>query len=86
MPCVSRFRGIVIAIYYREHPPPHFHARCGGAAAAIGIDPLVLLGGRLPPSLLSQVLDWAALHRGELTMAWERVQEHEPPKQIPPLP
>ncbi|MFB3041815.1 MAG: DUF4160 domain-containing protein [Candidatus Poribacteria bacterium] len=30
MPEISRFFGIVIAIYYRDHPPPHFHAKYGG--------------------------------------------------------
>ncbi len=29
VPEVSRFFGIVIAMYYREHEPPHFHARYG---------------------------------------------------------
>ena len=26
MPEISRFLGIVIAILYRDHEPPHFHA------------------------------------------------------------
>ena len=29
MPELSRFLGIVIAMYYRDHPPPHFHAIYG---------------------------------------------------------
>jgi len=29
MPVVSRFLGIAIAIYYRDHAPPHFHAIYG---------------------------------------------------------
>jgi hypothetical protein len=29
MPEISRFLGIVIAILYREHNPPHFHASYG---------------------------------------------------------
>lgn len=29
MPEISRFFGIVIAMYYNEHNPPHFHARYG---------------------------------------------------------
>lgn len=27
MPEISRFFGIVIAMYYNEHNPPHFHVR-----------------------------------------------------------
>lgn len=30
MPEISRFYGIVIAMYYNDHDPPHFHARYGG--------------------------------------------------------
>ena len=29
MPEVSRFLGIVIRMYYRDHAPPHFHAEYG---------------------------------------------------------
>ncbi len=29
MPEISRFLGIAIAIFYDDHPPPHFHARYG---------------------------------------------------------
>lgn len=29
MPVVSRFFGIVITMYYNDHPPPHFHVRYG---------------------------------------------------------
>ena len=29
MPEISRFLGIVIAMYYRDHAPPHFHAIYG---------------------------------------------------------
>lgn len=86
MPCVSRFRGIVIAIYYEDHPPPHFHARYCGAEASIRINPLVLLTGCLPSGPLCQVLEWAELHHHELLAAWRLVQAAQPPGQIPPLP
>lgn len=29
MPELRRFLGIIIAMYYRDHPPPHFHAIYG---------------------------------------------------------
>jgi hypothetical protein len=86
MPCVSRFRGIVIAIYHEDHPPPHFHARYSGDEAVVRIDPLVLLNGCLPPGPLCQVLDWAVQYRDELMMAWQLAQEAQPPGLIPPLP
>lgn len=35
MPEISRFYGIIIAIYYNEHNPPHFHAKYGEYIAEI---------------------------------------------------
>ena len=29
MPEISRFLGIVIAMFYNDHAPPHFHAMYG---------------------------------------------------------
>jgi len=29
-PRISEFYGIVIEMYYGDHPPPHFHARYRG--------------------------------------------------------
>jgi len=37
MPEISRFLGIVIFMYFREHNPPHFHAEYGEQKASIDI-------------------------------------------------
>ena len=37
MPELSRFLGIVIAMYYRDHNPPHFHAVYGGFEITVEI-------------------------------------------------
>ena len=29
MPELSRFLGIIIAMFYKDHSPPHFHAKYG---------------------------------------------------------
>jgi hypothetical protein len=34
MPKISVFYGIVIQMFWREHPPPHFHALYGARLAA----------------------------------------------------
>ena len=46
MPEISRFFGIIIAMYYRDHAPPHFHAVYGSFEAQICIEPL---GPARPP-------------------------------------
>jgi hypothetical protein len=40
MPEISRFFGIIIAMYYNDHPPPHFHVRYGEQKAIIAIPSL----------------------------------------------
>ena len=47
MPEISRFFGIIIAMFYDEYNPPHFHARYGDAQAAIELASLRVLEGRL---------------------------------------
>ena len=37
MPQISRFFGIIIAMYYDDHNPPHFHAKYGDEEALISI-------------------------------------------------
>jgi Domain of unknown function (DUF4160) len=56
MPRISAFLGIVIAMYFDDHPPPHFHALYSGESVSIGIDPLTVLAGRLPPRVLGYVI------------------------------
>jgi hypothetical protein len=36
VPRISAFYGIVIEMYFGDHPPPHFHARYGGDVGAQG--------------------------------------------------
>ena len=85
MPEISRFFGIVIAMYFGDHPPPHFHAVYGSNRAQVAIDPPGLLRGRLPPRALAMVIEWAVLHQAELLAAWSECAEDHAPGKIEPL-
>ena len=85
MPEVSRFFGIAIRFYYNDHEPAHFHAVYGEHEALIEIDALVVLRGELPRRALALVFEWAALHREELRMNWEKARQGAPPSAIAPL-
>jgi len=85
MPEISRFLGIVIAMYFKEHSPPHFHAKYGGQRAAFSIQDLQLIEGNLPPRVVSIVLEWAFVHREELMENWKRVERREELRKIDPL-
>lgn len=58
MPEISRFFGIVIAIYYKEHGVPHFHAKYAGQTGVFSIVDLKLVAGRLPRRVVALVLEW----------------------------
>jgi Domain of unknown function (DUF4160) len=45
MPEVSRFYGIVIKVYFRDHPPPHFHAVYAEHQALYDIETLEVIEG-----------------------------------------
>ena len=85
MPEISRFFGIVIAMFYNDHPPPHFHARYGGHKALVSIESLTLLRGSLPPRALGLVVEWATKHRAELWENWELARDEESLTKIAPL-
>lgn len=84
MPEISRFLGIVIGMFYREHGRAHFHAVYGDFEASIEVDPVVVRG-ELPPTALRLVLEWASLHEAELLENWQLAREGQPLKKIAPL-
>jgi hypothetical protein len=85
MPRVSRFYGIVIAMYYNDHAPPHFHVRYAEHEASIEIESLSYLEGKLPRRAYGLVLEWAAAHRQELRENWDLAREGLPLATIEPL-
>lgn len=85
MPEISRFFGIVIAMYYNDHSPSHFHVRYGAEKAIVSIEQLTVLEGRLSPRVRGLVIEWAALHQEELRLDWERARRMEALQEIAPL-
>ncbi|HEY5075336.1 MAG TPA: DUF4160 domain-containing protein [Pyrinomonadaceae bacterium] len=84
MPEVSRFLGIVITMFYREHGPPHFHATYGEYDVQVSIrDGLV--NGKFPARALRLVLEWQALHKDELLENWNLARQSKPLNTISPL-
>ena len=85
MPEISRFYGIVIAMFYEEHNPPHFHARYGSHKLAIDIRTLSVLEGRFPARALGMVIEWASQHQTELLEDWDVARAGQVPNKIEPL-
>ncbi|MDQ1441964.1 MAG: hypothetical protein QOG97_2192 [Acidimicrobiaceae bacterium] len=86
MPRISAFYGIIVAMYFHDHPPPHFHARFGEFEAQIVIATGEVLHGQLPRRALALVREWVELHREELAADWDLAGSGTPLAMIDPLP
>ena len=85
MPEICRFYGIVIAIFYNEHNPPHLYAKYGSDKVSIGIDGLTISDGSLPPRAMGLVIEWATCHRKECLNVWQQAKDNQQPNKIEPL-
>ena len=84
MPELSRFLGIVIAMYYRDHAPAHFHALYGDYEVTVDIHSGAVTG-EFPKRALSHVQEWRTLHRDELVDSWTLARASKPLPRIEPL-
>ena len=84
MPELSRFLGIVIAMYYRDHGPAHFHAIYGGFEITVEIE-TGRVNGTCPPRALAHVHEWRLLHSQELLNAWSLARTSQLLPRIEPL-
>ena len=84
MPQISRFFGIVIAMYHDDHQPPHFHARYGGKEIQVGIA-AAQIKGDFPPRARALVLEWWSMHQRELEANWLLLADGKQPNWIEPL-
>lgn len=85
MPELSRFFGIIIAMYYNDHAPPRFHAKYGGDDASFRIDNGAILEGSLSARAATLVEEWRVLHQAELLDDWGRARARQPLQKISPL-
>ena len=86
MPELCRFYGIIIRMFWADHPPPHFHATYGEHEALIEILTSEIIAGSLPLGARSLVNQWVDLHREEILEVWELARASKPLRKIEPLP
>ena len=86
MPELCRFYGIIIRMFWADHPPPHFHAIYGEYEALVEIGTSEIIEGSLPLGARSLVSQWISLHRSEVLEQWERARQALPLQKIDPLP
>lgn len=84
MPIISRFFGIVIFMFWREHRPPHFHAKYGDEEIVVEIES-GQVNGAMPKRALALVQEWRKLHKKELLNEWDLAEQKKMLFPIKPL-
>jgi hypothetical protein len=76
VPRIARFSSTEIAMYFADHPPPHFHVLGRDGAAQVRIDTLevIVSSGRID---LREALMWAADNREILSAKWDELSGDE---------
>lgn len=73
MPTIIRLGNVKIAVYAKDHAPPHFHVLAAEYAATISMKTLEITAGDLPVGTYRLVVDWASGHMDVLLDAWTRL-------------
>ena len=81
MPEICRFYGIIIKIFFGDHPPPHVHAVYGEYNGLFNIDTLELIEGDLPKRAIKMIIEWATIYKNELMEMWK----NQDFRKLPPL-
>lgn len=77
MPAISRFYGIVIAMFDDDHGHPHFHARHATGRAKVRIDQVAVMESTLGSRQIRLALAWAEMHQAELLENLNRARAGE---------
>jgi hypothetical protein len=84
MPVISRFFGIVVYMHWRDHAPPHFHAKYQNQEISIEIESGRVVG-QMGAKAVALVQEWRQEHRSELLANWLSAERKQTLRQIPPL-
>lgn len=84
MPIISRFFGILIYMFWREHNPPHFHAKYGDDEVVVEIES-GKVSGSMSKRALMMVQAWREEHKEELMNDWKLAEQKKALFPIKPL-
>jgi len=86
MPEISRFFGIVVYMYFKDHLPPHFHVEYAEFEATVSIETGNIISGILPNKQERLVEAWVEIHREELMANYDELNKDNPViRKIKPL-
>ncbi len=71
---ISRFFGIVIYMYWKDHAPPHFHAKYGDDEIVVEIR-TGNVSGNMSNRAIKLIQEWRELHKDELLKDWKLAEQ-----------
>ena len=75
MPVLVRLQYCLVAMYFGDHSPPHFHVLgLDGREALVGLEALSVMAGDVDRRALREALDWAAQNAAFLQETWDDFQ------------
>jgi len=84
MPIISRFFGIIIYIFWRDHSPPHFHAKYGDDEITVEIESGII-NGSMSKRAIKMIQEWQEIHKAELLSNWKLAEQKKALFPIKPL-
>ena len=84
MPVICRFFGIVIFMYWKDHAPPHFHAKYGDDEIVVEIRS-GKISGSMSNRAIKMIQEWRKLHKDDLLKDWELAEQKKALCAIKPL-
>ena len=84
MPSISKFFGITIYMYKKDHNPPHFHALFNGDDCIVDINK-AKAKGKFPKDKKKIVEAWATIHQKDLFECWDLLCKENKVMEIEPL-
>ena len=72
-------------MFFKEHEPAHFHAEYQGQQAKYDFDGQLLAGIISSTTARRLIREWAALHRSELEINWNKMKAGRALDRIKPL-
>jgi hypothetical protein len=70
MPVLAKSCGIVIRMLIDRTFGTHFHAFYGDSELVIGLNPMRVIQGDVPPWVQEWALEWVNYHQSEFLSAW----------------
>lgn len=76
MPVIARLQFCLIAMYFEDHNPPHFHVLgLDGREAQVRLSDLTVLNGAVERRALKEAVDWARANEAFLKDTWNDFQD-----------